>query len=248
MRIDFFVINLDRSPERLADIRADAAAHGIELIRIAGVDGKTIPDDERTLLDRQAFLAHHGKRPMPGEYGCYASHLKALEAIAASDCEAGVVLEDDVRLREECVPVLQALLTRDDWDVVRFAHHRRPKRRVLRALPHGRHLAVPFFGPTGSAAAYIVRQSAAERLARALVPMTLPFDVALERGWATGLRTLDIWDDLVRFGPLSKSSLTQEGERYASRKLKPWRRLPTLAFRTRELVRRARYAGKAGRP
>ncbi len=85
MRIDFFVINLDRSPERLADIRADMAAEGIDLIRIAGVDGKTIPEAERTLLDEPTFLRRHGKRPVAGEYGCYLSHLKAIDAIAAGE-------------------------------------------------------------------------------------------------------------------------------------------------------------------
>ncbi len=148
------------------------------------------------------------------------------------------MFEDDVRPRPEMMPVLQALAERDDWDVVRFAHHRRPWRRTLRALPEGRHLSSPFFGPTGSGAAYIVRRSAAARLSASLKPMSLPFDVALERGWANGVRTLEIWDDLIAFNARSKASQIEVGGRYGSRKLKPWRRLPTLAFRTADLVRR----------
>lgn len=242
MRIDFFVINLDRSPERLADIRADMSAEGIDLIRIAGVDGKTIPEAERTLLDTPAFLRRHGKRPVPGEYGCYVSHLKAIDAIAAGEADAGVVFEDDVRPRPEMMPVLRALAERDDWDVVRFAHHRRPRRRHLRSLPAGRRLSAAFFGPTGSAAAYVVRRSAAARLSAALRPMSLPFDVALERGWANDVRTFDIWGDLVTFNPRSKSSQIEVGTGYGARKLKPWRRLPTLVFRSTDLVRRIVYA------
>ncbi|RIY03408.1 glycosyl transferase family 25 [Aureimonas flava] len=245
--MDFFVINLDRSPERLADIRADMAAEGIDLIRIAGVDGKTIPEDERPLLDLPAFLRRHGKRPVPGEYGCYLSHLQAIEAIAAGGAEMGVVFEDDVRPRPGMAAVLRALAERDDWDVVRFAHHRRPWRRRLRALPEGRRLSAALFGPTGSAAAYMVRRSAAAKLARALRPMSLPFDVALERGWANEVRTLDVWPDLVAFAARSKTSQIEVGGRYGARKLKPWRRLPTLLFRTSELVRRVTYALGAGR-
>ncbi|WP_416355327.1 glycosyltransferase family 25 protein [Aureimonas phyllosphaerae] len=247
MRIDFFVINLDRSPERLADIRADMAAAGIDLIRVAGVDGKAIPEAERDLLDTPRFLRRHGKRPAAGEYGCYLSHLKAIEAVAAGAAEAGVVFEDDVRPRPEMLAVLQALASRDDWDVVRFAHHRRPSRRRLRVLPEGRTLAASFHGPTGSAAAYIVRRTAAQRLAEALKPMSLPFDVAIERGWDTKLRTFDIWDDLVAFSQRSKTSQIEVGGRYGSRKLKPWRRLPTLVFRASELVRRIAYAFAAER-
>ncbi|MBB3998809.1 glycosyltransferase family 25 protein [Aureimonas pseudogalii] len=245
MKIDFFVINLDRSPERLSTIRADAAALGIDLIRSPAVDGKTVPPEARHDLDLAGFLRDHGKQPMDGEYGCYVSHLAALRAIAASAADAGVIFEDDIAPQPELLAVLEALGQRDDWDVVRFAHHRQPTKRRLRTLPHGRALYAALFGPTGSAAAYVVRREAAARLANALTPMRLPYDVALERGWATGLRTRDIWPDLVRFGAHSKSSLTQAGRRYGAMKLKPWRRLPTLGFRTLDLVRRAWFAGAA---
>lgn len=247
MRIDFFVINLDRSAERLAAVRRDAAALGIELIRVPAVDGKSVPAAERDLLDRRGFLLRHGKQPMDGEYGCYASHLAALRRIAAGEAEAGVVLEDDARPLPELLPVLRALCERDDWDVVRFAHHRRAARRLLRPLPEGRGLFAVFFGPTGSAAGYIVRRSAAARLADALTPMRLPFDVALERGWATGVRTRDIWPNLVAFNAHSQESLTRDGRRYGAMKLKTWQRLPTLLFRAQDLARRAGFAALARR-
>ncbi|WP_062117531.1 glycosyltransferase family 25 protein [Aureimonas sp. AU40] len=238
MKIDFFVINLDRSRERLEAVRAEAAALGIDLIRVPAVDGKTVPEADQDALDRAGFLRRHGKRPMPGEYGCYVSHVAALRRIAAGEAESGVVFEDDVRPLPELLPVLQSLSEADDWDVVRFAHHRRVRRKAIRNLAQGRQLFATYFGPTGSAAAYIVRREAAGRLADALVPMQLPFDVALERGWATGCRTLDIWPDLVGFGALSKTSLTRETRRYGAMKLPVWRRWPTLLFRAGDLARR----------
>lgn len=247
MRIDFFVINLDRSAERLAAIRQDAAALGIGLIRVPAVDGKSVPAERRDLLDRTGFLRWHGKHPMDGEYGCYASHLDALRRIAAGAAEAGVILEDDAKPLPALVPVLEALMERDDWDVVRFAHHRRAPRRLLRELPEGRGLFAVFVGPTGSAAGYIVRRSAAAGLADRLTPMRLPFDVALERGWATGTRTRDVWPNLVAYNTHSKESLTQNGRDYGAMKLKPWRRLPTLVFRTLDTVRRFAFAAAARR-
>lgn len=223
-------------------MREQAAALGIELIRVAALDGKTVPPEQRVHLDLPAFLRWHGKQPLPGEYGCYLSHLEALDQITRSGCDAGVVFEDDVVLRPELVPVLDALGKRDDWDVVRFAHHRKVRYREVRTLPQGRRLIRPLFGPSGSAAAYIVRGAVAGRLRQELTPMRLPFDVALERGWSTGLRTLDIRPDLVGFSGHSKTSLTRDGQRYASQKLPVLRRLPTLLFRTGELVRRIKTA------
>ena len=245
MPIDFFVINLDRSAERLAAIERDAAGFGISLIRVPAVDGKSVPAADRWLLDRAGFLRRHGKHPMDGEYGCYASHIEALRRIAAGPAEAGVVLEDDARPLATLRPVLDALMERDDWDVVRFAHHRRVPRRLLRALPAGHGLFAVFFGPTGSAAGYIVRRSVAAALADRMTPMRLPVDVALERGWATGVRTRDIWPNLVAYSSHSKQSLTQAGRRYGAMKLKPWRRIPTLIFRTGDALRRFAFALRA---
>lgn len=247
MKIDFFVINLDRSPERLAAIRTAAAAEGIDLIRIPAVDGKTVPEAERVELDRAGFLRDHGKVPMDGEYGCYVSHVAALRRIAQGDADAGVVFEDDVRPLPDLVPVLRSLADIDDWDVVRFAHHRRVSRRPIRSLAKGRHLFATWFGPTGSAAAYVVRREAAGRLADALLPMRLPYDVALERGWATGVRTYDIWPDLAGFGALSKTSLTRETRAYGSMKLPVWRRWRTLVFRAGDLARRMLRTAKTKR-
>lgn len=215
-----------------------AAQLGIELIRVPALDGKSVPPAERSVLDLPAFLRWHGKQPLPGEYGCYVSHLAALDTLANTECDAGVIFEDDIVLRTELGEVLQGLLARDDWDVVRFAHHRKVRHRPVRNLPRGRRLIRPLFGPSGSAAGYIVRQNAAARLRDALTPMRLPYDVALERGWATGLRTLDIRPDLVGFSDHSKASLTRDGQRYASMKLPTLRRWTTLVFRTNEIVRR----------
>ncbi len=226
-------------------MREQAAALGLDLIRVAAVDGKSVPTGEREILDLPTFLRWHGKQPLAGEYGCYVSHLAALDAIAHQDCDAGVVFEDDVILKPELMEVLKALADRDDWDVVRFAHHRKVRHRIVRELAGERRLIRPLFGPTGSAAAYIVRRTAASRLRDALTPMRLPFDVALERGWATGLRTLDIRPDLVGFSTHSKTSLTRDGQRYAAMKLPLFRRWPTLMFRAGELVRRMAEASRS---
>lgn len=236
--IPFYVINLDRSPDRWAAVSADAVAAGVDLIRVPAVDGKTVPPQERTILDIAGFARDHGKRPLPGEYGCYASHINALSLFVASGHEVGAIFEDDVRIPRELPAMVAQLRLVDDWDVVKLTHHRLKGFLPSRALDDGRRLGRAGFGPTGSSAAYLVTRRAAERLLSTLVPMTLPYDVALERGWAHGLRVRHVRPDPVRINGQTGTTLADGNVRYADMKLKPWRRLTTLRFRTIDLFRR----------
>ena len=196
---------------------------------------------------RRAFARVHGKRPLDGEFGCYASHLAGARSFLASAADAALILEDDVRFKpdfaETARPPSPAV---PDFDLVKLAHHRRPSIRTLRRID-GHRLGRAVFGPTGSSAAYLVTRAGAERLRAALDPMRLPYDVALERAWASRVRILHAVPDLVdlqRRRPRRASPWT--GQTYASRKLPPWRRLTTLRFRAIDLLRRLAYAAGIG--
>jgi glycosyl transferase family 25 len=242
VKINYYALNLNRSPDRWAAISEDARACGITLTRIAAVDGKDVPPQERTILDEAGFRRWHGKIPLDGEYGCYQSHLNAFDAFLASDADAAVVFEDDAQPLPSFRETIEALVAVDDWDLVKLMHHRMALFSSLRALVGDRKLGKAWFGPTGGSAAYLVNRFAAQRLREKLVPMQLPYDVALERGWSFGLRVRHVRPDLVRANPETKATLIGGPRLYAKHKLPPYRRLSTLAFRTGELVRRAIYA------
>ncbi|NDV86921.1 glycosyl transferase [Aurantimonas aggregata] len=246
MKIAYYVINLDRSPDRLAAISADAASSGLTLERVPAVDGAAASvETRRRVLDEAGFRRLHGKVPMDGEYGCYASHLDAFDSFLSGDADAAVIFEDDVRPTADFVPVVEAIAAVDDWDLVKLMHHRMPALRSRRRLPGGRVLGLAWFGPTGSSACYLINRRAATILRDKLVPMRLPYDVALERGWALGLRIRHVRPDLVTSNAATKKSLIGGTKMYARARLAPWRRMTTLAFRTSEFLRRATYAALA---
>ncbi|WP_188052211.1 glycosyltransferase family 25 protein [Aureimonas fodinaquatilis] len=242
MLINHYIINLDRSPDRLAAIVADCAAAGIEPIRVPAVDGKAVPVAERTLLDEKGFLRDHGKRPQPGEFGCYASHLRVFEAFLASDADYAVVLEDDAAPPVDLKEIEQSLLEKDDWDLVKLVNYRMPKLLVDRKLHGNIALGRAVFGPTGGSAAYMLNRKAAAKLLQTLVPMTLPYDVALERGWAHKIRVRHVAPDAIALNELTNNGLTMEGQSYSAYRLKPWQRLPTLRFRAVDFARRMIFA------
>jgi glycosyl transferase, family 25 len=76
----YYVINLDHSLNRWNAIKADLNMLAIEPTRIPAIYGKNVnkqnwmPD-----FDASKFRFNHGVEALPGEYGCYASHLAALD-------------------------------------------------------------------------------------------------------------------------------------------------------------------------
>jgi hypothetical protein len=82
------LINLDRSPERLATMRQALAERGVGFERLAAIDGRTLAAEA---------LARHPDISA-GEIGCLLSHRAAWKLIADGDDPFGTVLEDDVLL------------------------------------------------------------------------------------------------------------------------------------------------------
>ncbi|WP_214472442.1 glycosyltransferase family 25 protein [Mesorhizobium sp. dw_380] len=86
------VINLDRSPDRLAHMTAEFTRIGIGFERVAGIDTKQHPD-----LVLQPQHAIHAIRPLAGsEIACLHSHRACWTIIAQDDAPYGAVFEDDM--------------------------------------------------------------------------------------------------------------------------------------------------------
>lgn len=241
----FHVINLDRSPERWAWIERDAARHALTVERVPAIDGKAAARATWTDVDHRAFRRLHGRTILPGEYGCYRSHLKALDAVLASGDEAAIIAEDDAVLDPAAVEKVRSVLSeRPGLDMLKLANHR-----VKGFVRHGGLGAFEFgrciHGPQASAACYAVTRAGAARLRRELAVMRLPYDVAFERGWAMGasvftlrlsgveLRSQELASTIVPGGP---------GDDYARSKPPLALRLPTAVFRAADYARRAGYA------
>lgn len=73
--------------------------------------------------------------------------------------------------------------------------------------------------------------------------MSVPYDVALDRGWATGVETFATRHPLVAFEHESRS-ITTVGSRqdYVSVRIPALKRLGALSFRARDYLARVVYA------
>jgi len=182
------VINLDRSPQRLARIAGQLEDISWPWERLSAADGKQLNMADQSLVDVAAFKRKHGKMPLPGEVGCYLSHVWAMRRFLETDREYLLILEDDLRVGPDMQAVIQTLIERPtQWDAVMLSgvHSGRPL--ILSPLVAHYSLAVPLSRYAGSSC-YLINRSAAQAYLRDLLPMSLPYDHEYDRAWARGLK------------------------------------------------------------
>jgi glycosyl transferase family 25 len=232
-----WVINLDRAPERLGRIRAQLDRLGLPWTRLPAVDARAITPVQQAQLDEPTYRRRHGKTPVPGELGCYLSHVEVMHRFLESDARFALVLEDDVLLEGSLPAVLQGLARHETrWDVAKLsAVHSGTPMPYLEVAP-GHHLAVMLSRCTGSSA-YLMNRRAAAVYARELLPMVLPYDHVFDQGWRFGLKFR-----LVTPTPCGHDEEIPTTIATTSNRKFHWtRRLPAYAWRLGNEARRLRY-------
>lgn len=242
--IPILIINLERSRDRWAAI--SASGEGLDLRRVEAVDGHRVPAAEWQDFDPAMARSANGRTLGPGEYGCYRSHLRALSRVVDEGLDLAIIAEDDILLNPELPERALAIAeAAPHAGVVKLVNHRTTGFRRSGVSARGDVFGRCLHGPQASAACYLVTRDGATRLLQALATMWLPWDVALERGWSTGVPTYTTEKGLVEFGPYRPA--TTIDARYAETKPLPWRRIGALVFRTGDLLRRVAYALEAAR-
>jgi glycosyl transferase family 25 len=177
MRAPAYVINLERSPDRLHHMHAQASAIALAFERVDGVDGEGLAEADLAAYRRRAA-------PLPltaGEIGCWLSHRKAWSLIADRDDTWGLILEDDVQLSSDLPAALECVAdVPADADIVKIDTSLGVMVEMARA-------AVPFAGRSlhrlrrnawGTAGYLVSRRAAAWLLAHAQ-PVEAPIDLHL---------------------------------------------------------------------
>lgn len=242
-----YVLNLARSAQRWDDVKTSADQFGIELRRIEAVEGKLLKDDELGNFDVAGFRHRHGKIAMPAEIGCYFSHIKALEAIIAAPESYAVIVEDDVRFTSDFLSFILDATKVQGWDIIKLINHRMAAYREFGAVNSSYSIGRCLHGPLGSSAAYLVTREGARKLLAAIKPMSLPYDVALERGWSGDYELFTTNRPVVAFSDIAISTIAQGRGAYAKTRLPAYKRMSTLVFRGSDYIKRIAYALRSKR-
>ncbi|WP_343313796.1 glycosyltransferase family 25 protein [Brucella sp. BE17] len=246
LSIPVYVINLDRSRDRWERLQESAKAFSIDLRRVEAVEGKLLTPDELGDFDDAGFRRCHGKIAMPAEIGCYFSHIRALDIIADAPEPFAVLVEDDVVFTPSFVPFIEKLTKLVGWDAVKLVNHRTSAFRSFRQVNNDFTIGRCLHGPLGSSAAYALTRKGAGKLVEAIRPMRVPYDIALERGWAGNYEIFTTDQPVVQFSDIAVSTIVTGRADYAKKRLPAYKRLTTLFFRATEYIRRIIYALRRG--
>jgi glycosyl transferase family 25 len=232
-RCGIYLINLDRSTDRLQSAEQHFNAVGLPFERIVAIDARK-EDMSIYPIDRKVFQRTHGRTNIrPGEIGCYFSHLKALRAFLASGREFGVVCEDDVLPQAQLPSVLEELIGfSNEWDIVSLFHfHRGGPLVVRRAKEFSMNVHIAHIS---SAAAYLVSRQAAETLVSYLEVMRACIDHSLYESWKHGLMLRSVTPMPVNLAAQAhQSTINIE----SGKKPPIFFRLPTLLSRSYVAIR-----------
>ena len=238
-RLQTWVINLDRAPERLARIDSQLQRLGLRYTRLPAVDARALTPEQRGALDEAAYRRKHGMTPVLGELGCYLSHVQAMRLFLASKADFALILEDDVLLQDSLPAVLQGLMAQAGrWDVAKLsAVHSGTPVPYAQVAP-GHHLAVMLSRCTGSSA-YLINRRAAQAYLPGLLPMSLPYDHVFDQGWRFGLKFRLVTPTPCRHDEHIASTIVAPPG--VTRKFHWTRRLPAYAYRLGNELRRLVY-------
>jgi glycosyl transferase family 25 len=190
-RTGTFVLNLDRSTDRMEWMTAQLDAFGMPYQRVAGIDGARDDLDAAMRSLGVRLGKTNGRSLAKAEIACYLSHLAAIKRALAQNCAAALILEDDAQVLADIPPVL------DD-----FARYQ-DKPYILRLEPwHKAHWQVPvgrfadvdaFYTPDSSfyyCTAYCLTRAAMQTVTQRLTEISAPFDIDIYSRRRSGLSVL----------------------------------------------------------
>ena len=159
--IDILMINLDRSPDRLAFMTAQLDRLGLAFTRLPAIDGATIPDEEFDRLSRTYM------RPLSRpELGCLQSHASAWARCVETNRPA-MILEDDAFLSDRLPAFLSELGRKGPRDIINLETRGTEKWVSAKPLawPTGCGVSIySLYIDRGGAAGYIMWPEAARKL------------------------------------------------------------------------------------
>lgn len=187
-----YLINLDRSMDRLLVMKERMAAIGVTAERVSGIEGSKL---DMTSIDMALPNASYPRILTPGEIGCFLSHRKCWEKLVESGDNWALILEDD------CIfhPASSRYLTSTNWvpKGCQLIHFYYTKAKVYTDkqidLPDGNRLFRAKFSLPVGAYAYCISKEAAQIALELSKTIHEPVDNFLFGVFSPFPRCVDSW-------------------------------------------------------
>ena len=197
-----YLINLDRATERLKLMELEFNKCNLSYERIAAVDAKKLTDDLYTIDNK------YDRDFVPGEIGCYLSHVNTLKQFLKSPYQFALILEDDAILDSNFKPIIEnailqhnTLTTYQKWDILKLANG---KRRHIEINNVDDKYIIGACGtsiPITTIAAIWTRKAAEKFLAKTIINnkpvVRRPIDCELQHPWEYNLKIYNLLPSIV---------------------------------------------------
>jgi glycosyl transferase family 25 len=239
------LINLERSTQRRVQMEARVREVGLDYRILPAVDGAAHQESLRQTVDAPAFRWHTGRDALPGEMGCYHSHLNAWQALLDSPHRFLLVLEDDMVFHPDFAAALStALRGAEHWDMLKLA-----KIRAKQPISQGQlgdYQLNAYIGAATGFGAYLIQRATAQRLLPHLLPIRAPIDRELEQVHRHDIRHFGL--EPFPAQPRDEGISTITGEHFNQVSRPPLsKRWTKYAEEARNLFGRVVYLAKCGR-
>jgi glycosyl transferase, family 25 len=176
-----YVINLARSPDRLAHIVAELQRTGLDYEITPAVDGRSLDLNDSTLIDPSL----PSRCPFPaGAAGCALSHFHIYRKILEESRDRALILEDDVILPDDLGDLADDVgghLTGAELALLNYSGRPPDPLRISSEgsieLPSSRLLALPIdVGQLVNSGAYVITREACARMIEHILPIRATAD------------------------------------------------------------------------
>lgn len=204
------LINLPRSVARREQMQQRLDALGLAYELFPAIDGRAEQARLFQQVDVPAFQRNVGRDVLPGEIGCYFSHITVWQQFVDSGEECLLVLEDDVVFGADfLVAVQEALRVRAHWDFLKL-NKIRAKQPIAQGHV-GAYRLNAYLGTATGLGAYLIQRETAQRLLPAMLPITRPIDHELDRIHVHRLRHFGLEPFPSHVQDENQSTITGEG-------------------------------------
>ena len=174
-----FVINLERSKDRMRFMKQQLDAQGIPFEQISAVDGRLLTDDEIQQATEKPSFPRFYASLSTGEIGCYLSHRLAWQRIIDKELDWALILEDDVELQPGFFDLVKQTMEEGTTPFLHLDPRQRELGKQIRKIGKGHAL---FHTPTCPlrACAYALTNQQSQTLCDKIQATDRPVDTRLQ--------------------------------------------------------------------
>jgi glycosyl transferase family 25 len=208
-----FIINLERSTDRCADMTAKLAPLQIDYSFFKAIDGQALDIDTLPDYAKTSRLLSFGHGLMKGEIGCLLSHRAIYRHMVDNNIDKAIILEDDVDIEPVFPQIIRDIIhSPAQWDLVRFLAYDKVQKigRDVFALPTKPHALARIPTTSGGAYCYMLNLKAARVLLQHMQKNVLPVDILHSYVWRTGLETFIVRPSPVSSDPENNSTIGRQ--------------------------------------